>query len=123
MIHHCQSFVLLHRRRDDLYNSARGLCPAEKDVLALPSETRSYDDSTPMDTNTLQASRKGKKDLKQQAVISKVYKDTLMYSEWLVEVPGNLEEEWFIIPCPEGRRTIVAAKGVRLKFLILKMYY
>jgi len=32
-----------------------------------------------------------------------------MLSEWLVEVPVDLEEKWLLILCPEGRRNLVVA--------------
>ncbi|CAH1253020.1 SNUPN [Branchiostoma lanceolatum] len=35
-----------------------------------------------------------------------------MLSEWLVDIPGDLEEEWLMVACPVGRRNlVVAAKG------------
>lgn len=41
-----------------------------------------------------------------------MYKDQLMLSEWLVDVPKDLAEEWILLPCPVGRRNIiVASKG------------
>lgn len=40
------------------------------------------------------------------------YKDQLMLSEWLVEVPPDFEENWVMMLCPVGRRNlVVAAKG------------
>ncbi|XP_035667096.1 snurportin-1-like [Branchiostoma floridae] len=42
----------------------------------------------------------------------KLYANQLMLSEWLVDVPGDLEEEWLMVACPVGRRNLlVAAKG------------
>ncbi|XP_014673044.1 PREDICTED: snurportin-1-like, partial [Priapulus caudatus] len=41
------------------------------------------------------------------------YRNKLMLSEWLVDVPADLSEEWILVPCPVGRRNlVVAAKGV-----------
>ncbi|RUS89461.1 hypothetical protein EGW08_002758 [Elysia chlorotica] len=40
------------------------------------------------------------------------YKDQLMLSEWLVEVPSNFSTEWITVLCPVARRClIVASKG------------
>ncbi|GFT91065.1 snurportin-1 [Nephila pilipes] len=40
------------------------------------------------------------------------YKNQLMLSEWLVEVPSDLEELWYLMLCPVGKRSlIVASRG------------
>lgn len=42
----------------------------------------------------------------------KRYKDQLMLSEWLVDVPSDFEENWLMKICPVGKRNlVVAAKG------------
>lgn len=43
------------------------------------------------------------------------YKDQLMLSEWLVEVPEDFVEEWSMVVCPVGRRTLVVANGSTTK--------
>jgi hypothetical protein len=35
-----------------------------------------------------------------------------MLSEWLVHIPEDLPDLWYLVPCPEGRRTLVVATGV-----------
>ncbi|XP_076220917.1 snurportin-1 [Nomia melanderi] len=43
----------------------------------------------------------------------KCYANQLMMSEWLLDVPQDFVEKWIIVPCPEGKRTlVVACKGV-----------
>lgn len=37
----------------------------------------------------------------------------LMLSEWLVDVPENFSTNWFMIPCPEGKRCLVVAERVK----------
>jgi snurportin-1 len=37
------------------------------------------------------------------------YKNQLMLSEWLVEVPDDLESEWVMVKVPEGKRCLVVA--------------
>ncbi|KAL3080157.1 hypothetical protein niasHS_013829 [Heterodera schachtii] len=37
------------------------------------------------------------------------YKDMLMFSDWLVDIPGTLSTEWTMLPSPVGRRTLVVA--------------
>uniref|UniRef100_UPI00398E7DB4 snurportin-1 n=1 Tax=Pristiophorus japonicus TaxID=55135 RepID=UPI00398E7DB4 len=44
--------------------------------------------------------------------LPKRYANQLMLSEWLVDVPSDLVEEWLLVVCPVGKRTlIVASKG------------
>lgn len=38
------------------------------------------------------------------------YKDWVMMSEWLVDVPANFQEEWVCTICPEGKRVLVVAE-------------
>jgi len=42
----------------------------------------------------------------------KIYKERLMLSEWLVDVPEDLAELWYLVPCPKGHRTLVVATAV-----------
>ncbi|XP_076636502.1 snurportin-1 [Colletes latitarsis] len=43
----------------------------------------------------------------------KYYANQLMMSEWMLDVPQDLLEKWIIVPCPQGKRTlVVACKGV-----------
>ncbi|XP_065060566.1 snurportin-1-like [Rhopilema esculentum] len=37
------------------------------------------------------------------------FKNQLMLSEWLVEVPPDLEEEWLMTVCPVGKRCLIVA--------------
>lgn len=39
----------------------------------------------------------------------KQYANQLMMSEWMLEVPQDLLEKWTIVPCPEGKRTLLVA--------------
>merc|ERR1719328_762719 len=41
----------------------------------------------------------------------KSYKNQLMLSEWLVEVPVDIVDKWLLILCPEGRRNLVVASN------------
>ena len=40
-----------------------------------------------------------------------------MLSEWLVDVPDDLVEEWFMVVCPMGKRNLVIAANVSLSHL------
>lgn len=37
------------------------------------------------------------------------YANKLMMSEWMLEVPEDYLEKWILVPCPEGRRSLVVA--------------
>jgi len=36
----------------------------------------------------------------------------LMLSEWMLEIPENFAEEWVMVPCPVGKRSLVVASNV-----------
>ena len=35
-----------------------------------------------------------------------------MLSEWMVEVPEDLEENWLMVACPWGKRCLIVASHV-----------
>ncbi|XP_039277511.1 snurportin-1 isoform X1 [Nilaparvata lugens] len=37
------------------------------------------------------------------------YKNTLMLSEWFLEIPDNFPE-WIMVPCPKGQRTLLVSR-------------
>uniref|UniRef100_UPI00358FD46B snurportin-1 isoform X1 n=1 Tax=Myxine glutinosa TaxID=7769 RepID=UPI00358FD46B len=44
--------------------------------------------------------------------LPRYYANQLMLSEWLVDVPDDLEETWHLVVCPTGKRSLViASKG------------
>jgi len=44
-----------------------------------------------------------------KALPGRFYKDQLMQSEWLVEVPDDFDSEWMAVLCPVARRCLVVA--------------
>lgn len=36
----------------------------------------------------------------------------VMLSEWMLNVPEKFIEEWIMIPCPTGQRTVLVASKV-----------
>lgn len=43
----------------------------------------------------------------------KCYANQLMMSEWMLDVPQDFVNKWIVVPCPEGKRTlVVACKGI-----------
>ncbi|KFV72595.1 Snurportin-1 [Dryobates pubescens] len=84
---------LQKERRLDYVNHARRL--AEDDWAGMESEGKEEEDEE-MDVDA------GKK-------LPKRYANQLMLSEWLVDVPLDLEQEWVVVVCPVGKRALVVA--------------
>ncbi|NXY38022.1 SPN1 protein, partial [Pomatorhinus ruficollis] len=86
------------RRRLDYVNHARRL--AEDDWAGVESEDEGREgedaEEEAMDVDA------GKK-------LPKRYANQLMLSEWLVDVPSDLEQEWVVVVCPVGKRALVVA--------------
>ncbi|XP_066134362.1 snurportin-1 isoform X7 [Saccopteryx bilineata] len=85
-------------KRLDYVNHARRL--AEDDWTGMESEEEEdKKDGEEMDMDT------GKK-------LPKRYANQLMLSEWLIDVPSDLGQEWIVVVCPVGKRSlIVASRG------------
>ncbi|XP_041283572.1 snurportin-1 [Onychostruthus taczanowskii] len=85
-------------RRLDYVNHARRL--AEDDWAGVESEDADEEgedaEEEAMDVDA------GKK-------LPKRYANQLMLSEWLVDVPSDLEQEWVVVVCPVGKRALVVA--------------
>lgn len=43
---------------------------------------------------------------------SSTFNNLLMLSEWMIEKPEDFHENWFVVPCPKGRRLLVVASQV-----------
>ncbi|XP_075016581.1 snurportin-1 isoform X4 [Calonectris borealis] len=89
---------LQRERRLDYVNHARRL--AEDDWAGAESEGEEKEgedaEEEEMDVDA------GKK-------LPKRYANQLMLSEWLVDVPLDLEQEWVVVVCPVGKRALVVA--------------
>ena len=44
----------------------------------------------------------------------RTYRNQIMLSEWLVDVPVDFGDDWFMVPAPIGKRCLVVASQVRL---------
>lgn len=90
-------------KRDDLVNLARSLAMGDFEEEEVEEE-----DEEEMDTTGGEV---------KQRRLRKTYKNQLMLSEWLVEVPEDLESNWLLLLCPEGRRNfVIAANGTTKVF-------
>ncbi|XP_066199025.1 snurportin-1 isoform X4 [Saccopteryx leptura] len=93
-----QLLELQKLKRLDYVNHARRL--AEDDWTGMESEEEEdKKDGEEMDMDT------GKK-------LPKRYANQLMLSEWLIDIPSDLGQEWIVVVCPVGKRSlIVASRG------------
>ena len=49
--------------------------------------------------------------------VANPYKNQLMLSEWMVDVPEDLATEWIMVVCPVGKRSmVVAARGTTVAY-------
>ncbi|XP_022108126.1 snurportin-1-like isoform X2 [Acanthaster planci] len=86
------------RDRLDYVNKAR--CLAEENWSNYEEQDEDEED---MDSGSSVLRKKRK---------PRYYRNQLMLSEWLVDVPTSLASDWLMVLCPEGKRNlIVAAKG------------
>uniref|UniRef100_A0A7N4PHX5 Snurportin-1 n=1 Tax=Sarcophilus harrisii TaxID=9305 RepID=A0A7N4PHX5_SARHA len=82
-------------KRLDYVNHARRL--AEDDWTGLDNEEDKEEEGMDIDT--------GRK-------LPRRYANQLMLSEWLIDVPSDLGQEWIVVVCPVGKRAlVVASKG------------
>ncbi|XP_005069635.1 snurportin-1 isoform X1 [Mesocricetus auratus] len=92
-----QLLELQKSKRLDYVNHARRL--AEDDWTGMESGEEDKKDEEEMDIDP------GKK-------LPKRYANQLMLSEWLIDVPSDLGQEWIVVVCPVGKRAlIVASRG------------
>ncbi|XP_051484541.1 snurportin-1 [Apus apus] len=90
---------LQREKRLDYVNHARRL--AEDDWTGAESEGEEKEEAEEEEMEV----DAGKK-------LPKRYANQLMLSEWLVDVPLDLEQEWVVVVCPVGKRAlVVASKG------------
>lgn len=93
-----QLLELQKSKRLDYVNHARRL--AEDDWTGMESgEEEKKKDEEEMDLDPVKK-------------LPKRYANQLMLSEWLIDVPSDLGQEWIVVVCPVGKRAlIVASRG------------
>lgn len=45
-------------------------------------------------------------------VYPSTFKNQIMLSEWLIEIPEDFDTNWLIVPCPKGKRCLLVASKV-----------
>lgn len=92
-----QLLELQKSKRLDYVNHARRL--AEDDWTGMESGEEEKKDEEEMDLDPVKK-------------LPKRYANQLMLSEWLIDVPSDLGQEWIVVVCPVGKRAlIVASRG------------
>jgi len=90
------------KNREDLVNHARALAMGDIEEGDIDEDE---DEVEEMDTTGEIRERR----------LRRTYSKQLMLSEWLVEVPEDLEDNWLLLLCPEGRRNLVVASNGQTK--------
>ncbi|XP_028922492.1 snurportin-1-like [Ornithorhynchus anatinus] len=91
-------------KRLDYVNHARRL--AEDDWSGMDSEEEEKEEE--------EGDKRGDEemDIDVGKKLPKRYANQLMLSEWLIDVPSDLAQEWIVVVCPVGKRAlIVASRG------------
>ncbi|XP_012260909.2 snurportin-1 [Athalia rosae] len=84
------------KNRDASFNAGRGLLNA-----ALQGNDHNDEE---MDVQQYESQRHCRQ--------NPCYANQLMMSEWMMEIPPDLSDKWWMVPCPLGRRVLlIACKG------------
>ncbi|XP_005994966.1 snurportin-1 isoform X2 [Latimeria chalumnae] len=85
-------------KRLDYVNHARRLAEGDWDDKLSEEEEDDEEETEDMEL-----------ELKKKKKLPKHYANQLMLSEWLVDIPADLAEEWFVVACPMGKRALIVA--------------
>lgn len=96
-------------RRTNYVDYARRIAEGEELSSDEASDEMKDDDEVPAQEGKAEGAKKTAK----KKTRGNPYRKQLMLSEWMVDVPRDLEDNWMMVVCPVGKRSlIVAAKGV-----------
>lgn len=95
------------RNRHELYDAFREAFAKETEANTSQNSCDSTNDGD-TDKESVQRRRSGGSSRRQGGPAR--YKDQLMLSEWLVEIPEDLEADWVLIACPAGKRCLIVAQ-------------
>jgi len=94
----------IYRHRDEALNIARGIL---QDTYFSELE-----DENSMDVEEYSSPSK----LQYRSKINR-----MMMSEWMLDVPQDLSENWIMVPCPVGKRTRLVSGRVLIYLLIFNI--
>jgi snurportin-1 len=101
------------KRREDFINHARALADGDVDTSAVAGEMDEGDEAEVHDMDT--GGGDGDGGAYRPRKLYKQYRNQLMMSEWLVDVPEDLADKWLMVLCPEGKRNLVVAGSGKTK--------
>lgn len=88
------------KRRRDFVNYARKLVEGSLEIEDVETEEMEFVE---------ECNKSHAREFKKKKFNPFAYQ--LMLSEWLVDVPGDLEQEWLMVVCPFGKRNLVIASN------------
>lgn len=97
----------LKTKRQNYVNLAR--CLAEGDI-AKSANLSDNEDETEMDYEV-----KPNRYRKKMPVTKERYRNQIMCSEWMLEVPSKFENDWLMKICPIGKRSLIVASNGETK--------
>eukprot|EP00128_Syssomonas_multiformis_P007183 Colp12_sorted_trinity150504_noHs@28567 len=110
---------LQKQQRRNLTNYARRLAGDLSDEEAVdPTELTN---SLPMETEETEPTEEDK-DADEKPKRENPYRNQLMRSEWMEEVPEDLEKNWQVALCPVGKRTMVVSSRGHTKAYLRSGY-
>lgn len=92
--------IFFFRCRDSAINAARNIL----DEILLSDDE--FEESPEVEKDKKKYLRKYKKQ----------FVNKLMMSEWMLDVPEDLLENWSMVPCPKGQRNLLIASRVKIKY-------
>ena len=111
---------LQKEKRQKTFFQARGIIEGEiyedDDMDGAGGEDEVDAGKSPATAAASESSGSNKKKSKKKKVANP-YKNQLMLSEWMVDVPEDLATEWIMVVCPVGKRSmVIAARGTTVAY-------
>ena len=86
------------KRRDDFLSVARDIAYGEVETSG------DHEEEEEMEVNMNEEDMDTEEIYRKKYTLRRRLKNQLMESEWMVDVPLDLESNWIMVPVPEGRR-------------------
>ena len=86
------------KRRDDFLSVARDIAYGELETSG------DHEEEEEMEVNMNEEDMDTEEIYRLKYTLRRRLKNQLMESEWMVDVPLDLESNWIMVPVPEGRR-------------------
>ena len=86
------------KRRDDFLSVARDIAYGELETSG------DHEEEEEMEVNMNEEDMDTEEIYRKKYTLRRRLKNQLMESEWMVDVPLDLESNWIMVPVPQGRR-------------------